>query len=68
MAIFTAAITVIFIMLGETPAGLPKIDAWAFWDVGFFVAIAWGIHKMSRVAAVAGLGLYCAQSGDHPHQ
>ncbi len=58
VAIFTAVVTVIFMTMGETPEGFPEIDAWAFWDVGLFVAVAWGIHKMSRIAAVAGLGLY----------
>lgn len=61
-AIFVASITVVMVMIsltmGGLPEGMPQIDAWAFWDAGIFVAIAWGIHRMSRVAAVMGLVLY----------
>ncbi|HBL58637.1 MAG TPA: hypothetical protein DDZ80_09010 [Cyanobacteria bacterium UBA8803] len=65
-AAFVAIITSIFAIVsvalgGSLPEGMPAIDAWAFWDVGIFVAIAWGIHKMSRFAAVAGLVLYIVE-------
>ena len=63
VALITLVLTVI--VISENPAlpynNLPKLDAWAFWDVGIFVAIAWGIYKMSRVAAVAGLVIYIAE-------
>lgn len=65
-AAFVAIITAILAMAsvslgGSLPQGMPKIDAWSFWDAGIFVAIAWGIHKMSRFAAVAGLVLYIVE-------
>ena len=58
VAAITAVLAVISMTTGGMPAGFPHVNAWAFWDVGFFVAVAWGIHKMSRVAAVIGLVLY----------
>lgn len=65
-AILVAVITTAFILIsiafgGSLGAGMPQVDAWAFWDVGLFVAIAFGIHKLSRVAAVAGLLIYLAE-------
>lgn len=65
-AILVAVITTAFILIsialgGSLGATMPQVDAWAFWDVGLFVAIAIGIHKLSRVAAVAGLLLYIVE-------
>lgn len=60
-AILVAVITtiMIFVMQAMGPIeDVPLLDAWAFIDVGLFVAIALGIHKMSRVAAVSGFALY----------
>jgi uncharacterized membrane protein YjjP (DUF1212 family) len=34
------------------------ITPWSFLDAGLFAVIAFGIWRMSRVAAVAGLALY----------
>jgi hypothetical protein len=34
------------------------VNGWAFVDAALFGVIAWGIYWMSRVAAIAGLGLY----------
>ena len=62
VAVITAAFAAFSIsQQGTLPDNFPKADAWAFWDAGFFAAIAWGIYKMSRVAAVAGLVLYVAE-------
>lgn len=47
----------IFVAAGDV-VDLPPVSAWAFVDVGLFVAIAIGIHKMSRFAAVSGFALY----------
>lgn len=38
--------------------GLLGVDAWAFVDVAVFGAIAFGIYRLSRFAAVAGLLLF----------
>ena len=43
---------------GQPVAG---VDGSAFVDAALFAAIAWGIHRLSRVAAVAGLALYLAE-------
>ncbi|HEY9818764.1 MAG TPA: hypothetical protein V6D20_23595 [Candidatus Obscuribacterales bacterium] len=56
VAVVTAIFTVVSIMAGNI-AGLP-ISAWSFIDVGIFVAIAIGIRRMSRIAAVLGLVVY----------
>ncbi|NJO79148.1 MAG: hypothetical protein HC827_11930 [Cyanobacteria bacterium RM1_2_2] len=58
VAAITTGLILVSMAMGEVPEGMPAINAWAFWDVGLFVAIGWGIRKMSRVAAVAGLVLY----------
>jgi len=65
-AAFVAIVTIVFTCMaiamgGNLGEGMPQIDAWAFWDAGIFVAIAIGIHKLSRVAAVAGLLLYIVE-------
>lgn len=58
VALFTAALTVVSMVAGNLPENLPQPDAWSFWGVGLFVAIGWGIYRMSRIAAVAGLVIY----------
>lgn len=60
-AIVVAVVTTIVILItmaAGTLEDIPPIDAWAFIDVGIFVAIALGIRKMSRIAAVSGLVVY----------
>ena len=60
-SILVAVITTIMIFVVQSLGGVedvPPLDAWAFIDVGLFVAIAIGINKMSRFAAVSGLSLY----------
>jgi hypothetical protein len=42
---------------GRLPEDFPR-DGWALIDAAIFGLIAWGIYRMSRVAAVAGLVLY----------
>jgi hypothetical protein len=62
-AIAVAVITSIAILAAMALGGaLGPLDlgVWAFIDVGIYVAIAIGIRRMSRVAAVLGLVLYIA--------
>ncbi len=40
------------------PLGFLGVDAWALCDAVLFFSIAWGIYKVSRTAAVAGLLLF----------
>jgi hypothetical protein len=44
-------------ILGRLPEDFPR-DGWALIDAAIFGLIAWGIYRMSRVAAIAGLILY----------
>jgi hypothetical protein len=53
----TTALTIAAISTGGSVLDLP-IDAWSFIDVGIFVAVAVGIYRHSRIAAVAGLVVY----------
>jgi hypothetical protein len=62
VAVVTAVLATIAISQKRAlPDPLSQIDAWSFLDVGIFVAIAWGIYKMSRIAAVVGLVAYIAE-------
>ena len=56
-ALFSAVVTALLAAwsLGSGKAAFELVDAWAFIDVAIFVAIAFGIYKESRFAAVAGL-------------
>ncbi|MBD2328726.1 hypothetical protein [Alkalinema sp. FACHB-956] len=47
-------------MFGLLPATFP-VNAWALIDAALFAGIAWGIYQMSRVAALAGLIIYCIE-------
>jgi hypothetical protein len=47
-------------MLGRLPEDFPR-DGWALVDAAIFGLIAWGIYRMSRVAAIAGLIFYIAE-------
>lgn len=58
IATITTVLILVSMAMGGSPEVIPVLNAWAFWDVGLFVAVGWGIHKMSRVAAIAGLILY----------
>ncbi|MEM9216666.1 MAG: hypothetical protein AAGD25_20245 [Cyanobacteria bacterium P01_F01_bin.150] len=53
----TTAIILIGIWAGQPITGM-DINLWAFIDVSIYVAIAIGIYRMSRIAAIAGLSLY----------
>ncbi|MBE9098814.1 hypothetical protein [Vacuolonema iberomarrocanum] len=60
-ASLVAVITTVMIFVVQSfgdVGDVPPLSAWTFIDVGLFVAIAIGIHKMSRVAAVSGFTLY----------
>ncbi len=60
-AIFCSAVTVLFVLLslaGVEWAPVKNFNAWALLDVAVFAAIAFRLHRQSRIAAVAGLALY----------
>jgi hypothetical protein len=58
-AVVTAALAAWSIVSGEAAPDL--VDAWSFVDVAIFAAIAFGIWKRSRFAAVAGLVIFVAE-------
>ncbi len=51
------ALVAVAALSGILPPGFP-ISGWALVDAALFGVIAWGIYRMSRVAAVAGLVVY----------
>lgn len=57
-AAFCAAATILVVGLNAAGADILALDHWALVDAALFIAIAVGIHRMSRTAAVAGLLLY----------
>ena len=63
-AVLVSAITGLLAVLGAVGVGLPRplqFDAGALVDAAAFAAIAFGLWKHSRVAAWAGLVLYCVE-------
>jgi len=59
VAAITAIVATIALVSGSAFAG---IDAWSYLDAVLFAAITFGIYKLSRFAAVAGLVLYVLES------
>ena len=59
VATFTA-ILALYLMGGAYP-GAEGIGIAILLSAGLYVAIAWGINRMSRAAAVSGLTLYCLE-------
>ena len=59
-AVLVAVVTAAFATysLVQSSSVLGFVDAWAYLDAFLFAAIAFGIHKESRIAAVAGLVLF----------
>jgi hypothetical protein len=55
---FVAVITALFATISMAGTTVMNISAWAYIDAVIFAAIAFGIYKMSRTAAVLGLLLY----------
>jgi hypothetical protein len=53
-----AAATLLFVVLSIFEISLSNFDISASFDAFLFILIGWGIFKMNRVAAVAGLVLY----------
>lgn len=53
-----AGATIVFVVLAQLGAQLFNFDMSALWDAFLFIVIGWGIYKMNRIAAVAGLALY----------
>jgi hypothetical protein len=57
-ALIVACITSLVVLLTFAGVQLFGLNAWAFLDAAIFAAIALGIKRKSRFAAVAGLCLY----------
>jgi len=58
-ALFVAGMTVLVALLALAGIELMKgASAWALLDAALFFLIAWGLHRFSRTAAVAGLVLF----------
>jgi hypothetical protein len=60
-ALFCAGMTLVatvLAMMGIEFLQQLGLNAWSLLDVALFLAVAWGIHRMSRTAAVLGLVLY----------
>lgn len=57
-AVICAVITSVAAFIGHLNSNFYGFDAWAFLDAGLFAIVAFGIFKLSRVAAVFGLFLY----------
>jgi hypothetical protein len=57
-AVFVACVTGLVATLSLFGVQLFGINAWAYVDAGLFVAVAIGIKRKSRFAAVAGVCLY----------
>jgi hypothetical protein len=61
-AVFVAAVTAIFATVaansGDIKFGTASISPWALIDSAIFAAVAFGLYKKSRVAAVAGLVIF----------
>lgn len=55
---FCAGATIVFVVLAQLGAQMFNFDMWALLDAFLFVVIGWGIYKMNRIAAIAGLILY----------
>ena len=55
---FCAGTTLLFVVLSLFGKGLLDVDLSALLDVLVFMIIGWGIYKMNRFAAVAGLIFY----------
>lgn len=53
-----AGATLFLVLLSVLGVRLLEFDMWALLDVLLFIVIGWGIYKMSRFAAIAGLALY----------
>lgn len=60
-ALFCASVTAVAVLLSQFGVQLTSaftVDLFALIDVGLFGAVAWGIHRKSRIAAVCGLLFY----------
>src|SRR5437016_14133045 len=62
-ALFSVRVTALLATwsLGSGKPALEIVDAWAFIDVVIFTAIAFGIYKESRFAAVSGLVIFLGE-------
>jgi hypothetical protein len=53
-----AGATLFLVVLSILGVRLFDFDMWALIDALLFIVIGWGIYKMNRFAAIAGLALY----------
>ncbi|HAK87589.1 MAG TPA: hypothetical protein DHV16_09260 [Nitrospiraceae bacterium] len=53
-----AGATIVFVVLAQFGSQMFNFDSSALLDAFLFIIIGWGIYKMNRIAAVAGLALY----------
>ena len=59
-----AGATLFLVVLSVLGVRLFDFDMWALLDVLLFIVIGWGIYKMNRFAAVAGLVLHIIERAD----
>jgi hypothetical protein len=65
VAVITAGFATWAIVSRRTVMGF--MDASSYWDAALFFAIAFGIYKEKRFAAIAGLTLYLLEKADQIH-
>lgn len=53
-----AGATIIFVVLSLLGFQMFNFDMLALFDAFLFIIIGWGIYKVNRIAAIAGLSLY----------
>jgi hypothetical protein len=58
---FCAGATLLFVILSMFDINPYDFDIWSLSDVVLFIVIGWGIYKMNRFAAMAGLVLYIVE-------
>jgi hypothetical protein len=65
-----ALMTMFFLVSRDQPVGPLHPSAWVLVGAAIFLASAWGIHKLSRVAAVAAVLFQALElfAGDEPGQ
>jgi hypothetical protein len=56
-----AGATLLFVVLSVFGISLLGFDMWALLDAFLFIIIGWGIYKLNRFAAIAGLILYIVE-------
>jgi hypothetical protein len=60
-ALIVALVTLAFTLYAVYQSPILNLSAWSFADVVIFLAIAFGIWRLSRTAAILGLAFYLAE-------